>query len=108
MNLEKRNLKFPGRTRRQPVHLGSLPRCFAQIRNNFRVHVSGRLPETTGWQPVSPETTALRTPHVGACACVDLDRFAFLNEKWDVDCLSGLQLCRLGDVAGGVAADAFR
>src|SRR6266498_4532316 len=53
-------------------------------------------------------TRSSRSSHVRAGARVDLDRFAFLDEKRDVDGLAGLQLCRLGYVAGGIAAEAFR
>ncbi len=49
-----------------------------------------------------------RAPHVGAGAGVDLDRFAFLDEKRDVNGLAGLELCRLGDVTGSIAAQTFR
>ena len=51
---------------------------------------------------------ALRAAHVGAGACVDLDRLAFLDEKRHVNSLTGFQLCRLGDVTGSVAAQPFR
>src|SRR5207244_12166277 len=53
-------------------------------------------------------TRSSRPPHVSAGASVDLDCLTFLDEKRNVDCLPGLQLCWLGDVAGGVAAEAFR
>jgi len=53
-------------------------------------------------------TRSSRSSHVRAGARVDLDRFAFLDEKRDVDGLAGLQLCRLGYVAGGIAAHALR
>src|SRR5260370_17445475 len=42
------------------VHLGSLPRCIAQPATNLCVHVSGKLPETTGWQPVLPRHCKFR------------------------------------------------
>jgi len=62
-----------------------------------------QFPGSTGCQPVVSGNCRSRSPHIGACARVDLDRFAFLNEKRNVDCLSGLQLCRFGDVARGIA-----
>ena len=62
-------------------------------------------PDARGGCPTaSPRSCA---SHVRAGARVDLDRFAFLDEKRDVDRLSGLQLCRFGDVAGGIASYAF-
>src|SRR5206468_5569119 len=49
-----RDRELLGSTGCQPVHLGSLPRCIVQAANNLLVHVSGKLPETTVWQPVLP------------------------------------------------------
>jgi hypothetical protein len=49
-----------------------------------------------------------RATHIGAGAGVDLDRFAFLDEKRHVNGLAGFELCRLGDVTGSVAANSFR
>src|SRR5882724_2393579 len=46
--------------------------------------------------------------HVGAGASVDLNRFAFFDEQRDVDCLSRLKERRLGHVAVGITAYAFR
>ena len=53
-------------------------------------------------------TTLSRSAHVGAGAGIDLDRFAFLDEKRHVNGLAGLELCRLGDVTGSIAAQTFR
>jgi len=50
----------------------------------------------------------LRASHVRAGAGVDLDRFAFLDEKRHVNGLAGFELCRLGDVTGSVATQTFR
>ena len=58
--------------------------------------------------PTVNRDAALRASHVGAGAGVDLDRFAFLDEKRHVNGLAGFQLCRLGDVTGSVAAQTFR
>jgi len=51
---------------------------------------------------------ALRAAHVRAGAGVDLDQFAFLDEKRHVDGLAGFELRRLGDITGGIAAQTFR
>ena len=108
-NLEKRNLQcLESAPKAFGVHLGSLPQCIVQPAKGHCVHVSCKLPETTGWQPVLPRTPRLRTSHICACARVDLDCLAFLNKERDVDCLSSFQLCRLGDVARSVAPHAFR
>ena len=56
----------------------------------------------------SRHSLASRAAHVRAGAGVDLDRFAFLDEERDVNGLAGFQLCRLGDVAGSIAAQTFR
>lgn len=56
----------------------------------------------------SPEMTVLRAPHVRACASVDFDRLAFLDEKRHVYGLAGFELCRLGHITGSVAAQTFR
>ncbi len=90
--LEKRNLQFLGK---HPASAGacSSRQLAEMLRANTeqrRVHVSGKLPETTGWKPVLPRNCRSRAPQVGAGARVDLDRFAFLDEKRNVDCLSGL------------------
>ena len=45
--------------------------------------------------------------HVSAGPSVDLNRFAFLDEKRHVNGLTSFELCRLGDVAGSIAANAF-
>jgi len=57
--------------------------------------------------PTINSTPRSRAAHVGAGARVDLDRFAFLDEKRHVNGLTGFELCRLGDVAGSIAANAF-
>jgi len=49
-----------------------------------------------------------RAAHVRAGAGVDLDQFAFLDEKRHVDGLAGFELRRLGDITGGIAAQTFR
>src|SRR5205823_9734944 len=49
----------------------------------------------------------LRAAHVGAGAGIDLDGFAFFDEERDVNGFTGLELCRLGHVAGGIAAHAL-
>jgi hypothetical protein len=49
----------------------------------------------------------LRAAHVGAGASIDLDGFAFLDEERDVDGLAALELGRFGNVARGIAAQAF-
>ena len=66
-----------------------------------------RLGDRSGCPTVNREA-ALRATHVGAGAGVDFDRFAFLNEKRHVNGLAGFELCRLGHVTGGVAAQTFR
>ncbi len=70
--------------------------------------VSAEPPKPTGQRPVLLNITESRPAHVGATAGVDLDVFAFFNEERDVDCFSRLEHGRLSDVAGGVAAQAFR
>src|SRR5437879_661912 len=60
----------------------------------------------SGYSTVNRDAV-LRASHVRTGAGVDLDRFAFLNEKRHVNGLAGFELCRLGDVTGGVAAQAF-
>src|SRR5262249_18189646 len=70
---------------------------------------AGRLPapdNRSGCRTVN-SVSRLRAAHVGTGAGVDLDGFAFLDEKRDVDGLAGFELCRLGDVAGGIAANAL-
>src|SRR5881396_1543030 len=92
----------------QPVVSGSLPEtCTQRLFAACTMHL-GKLPRWTGWQPVVPSSSRSRAPHVGACAGIDLDCFAFFDEKRDVDGFSGLQLRRLGDVAGRVTPNAFR
>ena len=58
--------------------------------------------------PTVNRDAALRASHVGARAGVDLDHFAFLDEKRHVNGLAGFELCRLGDVTGSIAAQTFR
>ena len=59
-------------------------------------------------QPITPSLQLRsRAAHVRAGAGVDLDRFAFLDEKRHVNGLTGFELCRLGDVAGSIATNAF-
>src|SRR6476660_3481554 len=82
----------------------------ADYENDAMKFLCGRSFACRSRQPERSPTamiTKSRPSHVGASACIDLDRFAFLDEKRNVDCFSGLQLCWLGDVAGRVAADAF-
>src|SRR5262249_57508625 len=59
-------------------------------------------------RPTTNRTPRSRASHVDAGAGIDLDHFALLDEKRDVDGPPGLELCRLGDVTGRVAAHAFR
>src|ERR1700748_1527698 len=68
---------------------------------------SVRLPT---WQPerLLYQHGILRASHVGAGASIDLDQFAFLDEKRHVNSLAGFELCRLGDVTGRIAAKSFR
>ena len=40
--------------------------------------------------PCAPKNAKLGATHVGASARVDLDGFAFLDEKRDADCFAGL------------------
>src|SRR5437868_6205651 len=49
----------------------------------------------------------LRAAHVGAGAGIDLDGFAFFDEERDVNGFTGFEFCRLGHVAGGIAAHAL-
>src|SRR5260370_5896307 len=49
----------------------------------------------------------LSAAHVGASASVDLDGFAFFDEKRNVDGFAGFEFCGLGHVAGGISADAL-
>ena len=58
--------------------------------------------------PTVNREAALRATHVGAGAGIDFDRLAFLDEKRHVNRLAGLELCRLGDITGSVAAQPFR
>jgi hypothetical protein len=58
--------------------------------------------------PTMGSTLRLRASHVGASAGVDLDCFAFLDEERHVNGHTGFQLCRLRDVTGSIAANAFR
>jgi hypothetical protein len=68
-----------------------------------------RLPgSATGAVALQNKDAALRASHVRAGAGVDLDQFAFLDEKRDVDGLAGFELCRLGDITGGISAQTFR
>ena len=58
--------------------------------------------------PTVNRDAALRASHVRACAGVDFDHFAFLDEKRHVNGLAGFELCRLGDVTGSISAQTFR
>ena len=84
----------------------------ARLRQISRIFVGQalRLPAsaTESGCPTVNRNAALRASHVGAGAGVDLDRFAFLDEKRHVNGLAGFELCRLGDVTGSVAAQTFR
>src|SRR5215471_11200290 len=51
-------------------------------------------------------TTLSCAAHVDAGASVDLDGFAFFDEKRNVNGFACFELCRLGDVTGGIAANA--
>ncbi len=100
--------KFAISRERWPVHLGSLPRCFAQSAKIFvyMFPASCRKRQASGL--CFPEMGVLRAAHVRACAGVDFDRFAFLYEKRHVNGLTGFQLCRLGDVTRSIATQTFR
>jgi len=52
--------EISGSTGCQPVRLGSLPRRCVLCRFRFRESVAGKLPATTGWQPVLPSQSVLR------------------------------------------------
>jgi hypothetical protein len=58
--------------------------------------------------PTVNRDAALRAAHIRTGAGVDLDQFAFLDEKRHIDGLAGLELCRFGNVTGSIAANAFR
>jgi hypothetical protein len=58
--------------------------------------------------PTVNRDAALRASHVRARAGVDLDQFAFLDEKRHVDGLAGFELCRLGDITGRISTQTFR
>jgi len=58
--------------------------------------------------PTMNRNAALRPSHVGACAGIDFNRLAFLDEKRHVNSLAGFEFCWLGDVTGSVAAQTFR
>jgi hypothetical protein len=45
-----------GSMRYMRVHLGSLLRCLVQLAEERPCAVAGKLPATTGWQPVLPRT----------------------------------------------------
>src|ERR1700757_4847237 len=77
----------------------------APISRSFVGHAN---PGNRSGCPTINTTPWLCASHVRARAGVDLDRFAFLDEKRDVDGLASLELGRLGDVAGGIAAHSFR
>jgi hypothetical protein len=57
--------------------------------------------------PTVKRDAALRAAHIRARTGVDLDRFAFLDEKRNVDGFAGFELCRFGYITGGIAAKAF-
>ena len=57
--------------------------------------------------PTIEQQQRSRASHVRARAGVDLDGFAFLDEKRDVNGFACFELRRLGDVAGRIAANAF-
>ena len=70
---------------------------------------AGRLrPRQPKRLPCNEQHATLCAAHIGAGAGIDLDGFAFLDEKRNVDGLAGFELCRLGDVTGSVAAQTFR
>jgi hypothetical protein len=76
------------------------------IADDFKASALHASPGNRSGCPTS--TRQLCPPHVCASASVDLDRFAFLDEKRDIDGLAGFKLCGLGDVAGGIATNSFR
>gem|GEM_PF-5052668 len=47
-----------GSTGRWPVAFGSLAECMAATTVDEAIMVRGKLPRTTGWQPVLPRITA--------------------------------------------------
>ncbi len=71
---------------------------------------AGASPASLGNRSGCPTTRRdpSRAAHVRAGAGVDLDQFAFLDEKRHVDGLAGFELRRLGDITGGIAAQTFR
>src|SRR5947207_10062259 len=61
---------------------------------------------SSSFAPAKPG--ALRAPHVGTGAGIDLHRLAFLNKERNVDGLPGLEHGRLRNVGGGITAQTFR
>src|SRR6267142_5528751 len=103
VDLEKRNLRLPGSTGRWPVVSGSLPETCKQVCLRIARSISASCRDEQAISLCSPEPSALRAAHVCAGAGVDLDQFAFLDEKRHVNGLAGFELCRLGDVTGGIS-----
>ena len=75
-------------------------------RQDRTADLQGKVARATGLR-ITPHYLS-RAPHVGAGAGVDFDRFAFLDKKRDVNGFPGFELCRFGDVAGGIAAKSLR
>ena len=80
----------------------------ADIADGFRAGASPAGLGNRNGCPTVNRDAALRASHVGAGAGVDLDQLAFLDEKRHVDGLAGFELCRLGDITGGISAQTFR
>jgi hypothetical protein len=105
--LEKRNLPFVRSTGCWPVVSGDLPENMQTKVIQIARSISASCRDEQAGSLCSPEANALCAAHVCAGTRVDLDRFAFLNEKRHVDRLASFEFCRLGDVTGGIAAKAF-
>jgi hypothetical protein len=58
----KKRVLFLGSTGRWPVAFGHWPNAFRDKRAEYTKLVRGRLPRTTGWQPVLPGNTAHPRP----------------------------------------------
>ena len=104
----KAKFAVPGSAGRWPVVSGSLPETCKQSCLRIARSISASCRDEQAGSLCSPEPNALRPSHVCARAGVDLDRFAFLDEKRHVNGLAGFELCRLGNVTGSIATNAFR
>ena len=104
----KAKFALPGSAGRWPVDSGSLLETRKQSCLRIARSISASCRDEKAASLCSPEPNALRPSHVCARAGVDLDRFAFLDEKRHVNGLAGFELCRLGHVTGSIATNAFR